>query len=82
MPERTSPPFFFHQRRPGKLNGMGASRHLSREAIDEFKAIYQGEFDQNLSDDEAQEIGLRLLRLFDILLQPFPTNSSNQTVAR
>lgn len=40
---------------------------LSREAIDEFKAIYQAEFGAVLSDDEAREIATRLLRFFGIL---------------
>lgn len=36
----------------------------------EFKAIYEEEFGRSLSDDEVQEIALRLLRFFGILNQP------------
>ena len=43
---------------------------LSREAIAEFKRIYQLEFGTALSDDEAQEMALRLLRVFDLLTRP------------
>jgi hypothetical protein len=43
---------------------------LSREAIDEFKAIYQEEFGRELSDEEVQEIALRLLHFFGILVRP------------
>ena len=46
---------------------MKAPNQLSREAIDEFKAIYQEEFGEVLSDDEVQEIAMRLLRFFGIL---------------
>ena len=46
---------------------MKTPQQLSREAIDEFKAIYEDEFDEVLSDDEVQEIATRLLRFFGIL---------------
>lgn len=49
---------------------MKTSQQLSREAIEEFRAIYQDEFGKRLSDDEVQEIALRLLRFFGILNQP------------
>ena len=40
---------------------------LSREAIEAFKAIYQDEYGIALSDAEAQDMGQRLLVLFQIL---------------
>jgi hypothetical protein len=46
---------------------MQTPQQLSREAIDEFKAIYQEEFGEVLSDDEVQEIAPLLLRFFGIL---------------
>ena len=49
---------------------MRTPQQLSREAIEEFRAIYQEEFGKRLSDDEVQEIALRLLRFFEILNQP------------
>ena len=52
-----------------KVEAMKTPQQLSRVAIDEFKAIYQDEFGQTLSDDEVQEIALRLLRFFGILVQ-------------
>jgi hypothetical protein len=51
---------------------MKTPQQLSRQAIDEFKAIYQEEFGKSLSDDEVQEIALRLLRFFGILVRPRP----------
>ena len=49
---------------------MKTPQQLSREAVDEFKAIYQDEFGRELSDDEVQEIAIRLLRFFGILVRP------------
>ena len=46
---------------------MKTPNQLSREAIDEFKKIYQEEFNEVLSDDEVQEIAMRLLRFFGII---------------
>jgi hypothetical protein len=44
-------------------------QRLSREAIDQFKAIYLEEFGEILSDDEAQQMGYEVLHLFWILLR-------------
>ena len=46
---------------------MKTQQELSREAIEEFRAIYQEEFGEVLSDDEVREIATRLLRFFGIL---------------
>lgn len=43
---------------------------LSKQAIEEFKAIYEQRFGESLTDDEAQEMGLRVLRLFALLAEP------------
>jgi hypothetical protein len=64
------------------IENMEAPKNLSREAIEQFKDIYHQEFHQNISDDEAQDIALRLLRLFDILLRPIRSNTSDRTVIR
>ena len=49
---------------------MKTPQQLSRQAIDEFKAIYLDEFGRELSDDEVQEMAIRLLRFFGILVRP------------
>ena len=54
---------------------MKTPQQLSREAIEEFRAIYQEEFGERLSDDQVQEIALRLLRFFGILNEP-PDNET------
>lgn len=42
---------------------------LSQKAIDEFKQIYYEEFGEELSDEQAELMGGRLLRLYQILLE-------------
>jgi hypothetical protein len=67
LPDLASGTVFVRQRQAGKVDGMNTPQQLSREAIEEFKAIYQEEFGEILSDDEVQEIAMRLLRFFGIL---------------
>ena len=54
---------------------MKTPQQLGREAADEFKAIYQDEFGRELSDDEVQDMALRLLRFFGILHRPIPNDT-------
>jgi len=64
------------------MGSMKTPQQLSRQAIDEFKTIYQEEFGQKLTDDEVQEIALRLLRFFGILNQPLPDETPDKTILR
>jgi len=64
------------------VRGMKTPQQLSREAIDEFKAIYKLEFDQTLSDDEVQEVALRLLRFFGILQESLPNDPASKPTVR
>ena len=50
---------------------------LSEQAIKEFKDIYHRECGVELSDQEAQEEALRLLRLFRLLIRPPPSSRSS-----
>lgn len=45
---------------------------LSREAVQDFQRVYQSEFGKVLSDDESEQMALRVLRVFDLLAQPLP----------
>ena len=45
---------------------------LSKEAIDEFKAIYKKEFGKDLSDKEALEMATNLINLFKVIYRPIP----------
>jgi len=65
-----------------KVIAMKTPQQLSREAIDDFRAIYKDEFAKELSDDEVQEMALRLLRVFGILQSPVQGDSPEDTTAR
>jgi hypothetical protein len=67
MPILARLPPFVRPRPAGKVDNMKTPHQLSREAIEEFKAIYQEEFGEVLSEDEVREIATRLLRFFGIL---------------
>lgn len=45
---------------------------LSRNAIEEYKAIYKKQFGKEITDAEAEEQGMKLLRLFKIIYRPIP----------
>ena len=47
-----------------------APRRLSLEATRSFQTLYQEEFGELLSDDDAQHKGILLLNLFAILTRP------------
>ncbi len=50
---------------------------LSQEAIEEFKAIYKEEFGVLLTNAEAEEMGLRVLSLFQIISAPLPSEKDS-----
>jgi hypothetical protein len=77
LPAWAIPPSFLDAGRASKVDGMKTSQQLSREAIEEFKAIYQEEFGQRLTDAEVQEIALRLLRFFGVLHKLPPDEESD-----
>ena len=54
---------------------METPNQLSRKAIKEFRTVYEDEFGKRLTDDEVQEIALRLLRFFGVLNQQNPNAS-------
>jgi hypothetical protein len=47
-----------------------ADMPLSKQAINELKAIYRDEFGADLSDDAAWAMGHRLVRLYTVLTRP------------
>ena len=46
---------------------------LHDDDIQEFKSIYQEEFNESLSDKEAREMASRVIRLYELLAQPLPS---------
>ena len=53
---------------------------LSRQAIEDFKKIYTEEHGVTVSDEEAEEMALRVLRLFDVLDRSIPCDSSDEVI--
>jgi flagellin-specific chaperone FliS len=51
---------------------------LSKEAIKEFKDIYEKEFRETISDEKAQELGQNLISLFKIIYRPIPENKEEK----
>lgn len=47
---------------------------LSKKAIDEFKVIYLQKFGIQLSDEQANELGVELLEFFKLIYKPIPKN--------
>lgn len=45
---------------------------LSEQDIKELKEIYYREFGKSISDEEAQEMGQRLISLFKVIYRPIP----------
>lgn len=55
---------------------------LTDTALDELRAIYSEEYGQEISEAEANEMGLRLLGLFKTIYRQIPQNEmrSNEKV--
>lgn len=51
---------------------------LSNEAIQEFKQIYKEEYGEEISDDEANKLGVNFLNFCRIIFRPLPDNIINQ----
>ena len=41
---------------------------LTQEVLEEFKALYRKHYGQDLSDAEARDLGMRLLRVLKVIL--------------
>ena len=48
---------------------------FSNDALDEFRAIYRDEFGEEITRDDAHEMGMRVVELLRILLRPLPTDA-------
>lgn len=45
---------------------------ISEKALKEFKEIYKEEFGEDISDEEAIDLGTRLINLFKVIYRPIP----------
>lgn len=55
---------------------------LSKKAFEELKQIYYSEFGKPLSEEAAQEMGYRLIRLFRIIYRPIPKENGDSIEQR
>jgi len=52
---------------------------LSHHALEELKTIYEEEYGETLTDQEALEIGHRLLTLFQVIGRPLPCDPDHSS---
>jgi hypothetical protein len=45
--------------------------------LHEFMRLYEEEFGEPIKEDEAREIALRLLELYQLLARPLPSEAAN-----
>ncbi len=50
---------------------------ISKEALEEYKAIYKKEFGKDISDKEALKQAIRLLTLMKIIYRPIKQDTDN-----
>ncbi len=48
---------------------------LTLEAIEEFREAYRKDFGREISKEEAEELGIRLITLFSVIYKPLPKNN-------
>jgi hypothetical protein len=76
---RGIPAILWHSWSSGKVTCMKSRQRLSRQALNEFKAIHEQEFGEPLSDEAVHEMGLRVLRIFAIVCKPLPSDVTVET---
>lgn len=45
---------------------------LSQQAIIDFKKVYSQDFGEEIDDNQAQELGIKLLEFFSLIYRPIP----------
>jgi hypothetical protein len=55
---------------------------ISEEHLQEFMRIYEQEFGESLSHAEASEMAARLVDLYELLLEPLPSEIEAHKVMR
>jgi len=46
---------------------------LDDDTVEEFRGVFQEEYNRPISIDEAREMAQRVLTLYDLLLRPLPS---------
>ncbi len=55
--------------------------NLSKKAVEEYRSIYADVYGEELSNDEALQQAMRLLRLFKIIYKPIKRKELNNVKA-
>jgi hypothetical protein len=52
---------------------------LSDEMVEKFRKIYQDQFGETLTKEEAYDQGLKLLRMMKVIYRPLPKETKEQS---
>lgn len=48
--------------------------HISDERLKEFQEAYEADFNEEITKEEAREMLSRLTKLYELLIQPLPSD--------
>ena len=66
---------------PTRQTAHASEMQISDEALNEFIAIYEAEFGEEISRKDANEMALSVLRLYELLARKLPNKSLTTPVA-
>ena len=55
---------------------------LSQTALTEFQELYRRKMKVEISDDEANDLGIKLLRFFQLIYRPIPIRNSDRVTGK
>lgn len=55
---------------------------LSQTAITEFRELYRKKMGVRLDDDKANDLGVELLKFFQLIYRPIPINNSDRVTGK
>ena len=55
-----------------------SSMRVSDDTLDEFMALYQAEFRKDISREDALEMAIRLVNLYQLIMRPLPDEGSER----
>ena len=55
---------------------------IDKESLEEFKKLYQEEFGEELTNEDAEEMVQRLLALYEVLANPLPKSPEERFDSR
>ncbi len=53
---------------------------LSKQALEDFKAIWRKNFNEDISDEKATEEAINLLNLFNVIYRPMPKKWMDENI--